>query len=47
MSKESITKREKWAMWNKILNALRKYSGLEEVDPKNNPYGFKEDENTN
>lgn len=34
-------------MWNKILNALRKYSGLVEVDPKNNPYGFKEDENTN
>lgn len=41
MSRENIEKREKWALCNKILNILRKYKGLDEVDPKNNPYGTK------
>ena len=35
-----LTKAEKWAMWNKILNTARKAAGLPLVNPKSNPYGY-------
>ncbi len=41
MGKEMKEEAVKWALWNKILNLLRKYKGQEEVDPKNNPYGYR------
>ena len=38
-----LSKGEKWALINKLLNTLRKAKGLPLVSPNDNPYYFKQE----